>query len=251
MNGGKYIYAIIAAAEPREFTTLGIGGMGNRVYSLHQNGLAAVVSDSPIVKYPVSRDNMMAHQRVLEEVMKESTLLPVRFCTIAEDENKIKQKLLKPRCQEFTDLLAQMRGKTEVGVRAFWTSADGIFAEIVAENEKIGQLKKGIEAEKSAQKVYAGKIKIGEMIKRVLEEKKQTEAQALLSALTPLCVDLREHKVYGDQNFFNAAFLVEKTKQAEFDEKMNELEKKLDQRTKLKYFGPVPPCNFVEVAVTW
>lgn len=251
MNQGKYIYAIIAAADPQEFAVRGIGGMGNRVYTVHQNGLAAVVSDSPIVKYPVSRDNIMPHQQVLEEVMGKFTVLPVRYCTIAENEDKIQQKLLKPRCQEFRDLLAQMGGKTEVGVRAFWTSSDGIFAEIAAENEEIGQLKNRIEAEKSAQKVYAGKIKIGEMIKRALEEKKQTEALALLAALKPLSVDLRQHQVYGDQNFFNAAFLVEKTKQTEFDEKMNELEKKVGQRTKLKYFGPVPAYNFVEVVVTW
>ena len=251
MNEGKYIYAIIETDEPREFTAPGIGGMGNRVYTTHSNGLAAVVSSSPMVKYPVSRDNTMAHQKVLEEVMKGFTVLPVRYCTIAEDEEKIKQKLLKARSREFKDLLAEMKGKVELGVRAFWTDMNAIFTETIEENPPIRQLKDLLVQETNIQRQYAGKIKIGQMVQKALEEKKKTEAQELLVALKPLSVDLRERKVYGDQNIFNTAFLVEKTKDREFDEKINELEKKLGQRTKLKYFGPIPPCNFVEVAVVW
>lgn len=251
MNEGKYIYAIIEADEPQEFSALGIGDRGDKVHTAHNNGLAAVVSSSPIVKYPVSRDNVMAHQKVLEEVMKKFALLPVRYCTIAEDEEKIKEKLLKARSGEFKDLLVKMRGKIELGVRAFWTNLEGIFAEIVSENDEIAQLKKGVEEEKSAQKVYAGKIKIGEIVKRALEKKKKEEAQALLDSLTSLAEDFRENRFLGDRNILNASFLVRKETEAEFDRKVNQIQQELGERTRLGYFGPIPPCNFVEVVVTW
>ncbi|MDP2860680.1 MAG: GvpL/GvpF family gas vesicle protein, partial [bacterium] len=175
----------------------------------------------------------------------------VRYCTIAEDEEKIKEKLLKARFVEFKDLLEKMGGKVELGVRAFWTNTEGIFAEIVSENEEIAQLKKRIEEEKSEQKVMAGKIKIGEIVKRALLEKKKKEAQALLDSLRGLAEDLRENHILGDRNFLNAAFLVRKEKEEEFDQKINRLEQELGERTKLNYFGPIPPCNFVEVVVTW
>lgn len=251
MNEGKYLYAIIEDSEPQEFTTLGIGERGDKVYTLHSNGLAAVVSSSPIVKYPVTRDNMVAHQKVLEEVMKEFTLLPVRYCTIAEDEEKIKEKLLKARAGEFKDLLAKMKGKVELGVRAFWTNTERIFGEIISENEELAQLKKKIAEEKSEQKVYAGKIKIGEMVKLALEEKKKKEAEILLDSLRGLAEDMRENNILGDRNFLNAAFLVRKEKEEVFDKKVNQLQQELGDRTKLNYFGPIPPCNFVEVVVTW
>ena len=255
MNEGKYIYAIIEASEPQEFTTPGIGERGDKVYTVHHNGLAAVVSSSPSVEYPVRRDNMMAHQKVLEEVMKKFTLLPVRFCTIAEDEEKIKEKLLKVRFQEFKDLLVKMIGKVELGVRAFWSDLDsdlaGIFAEIVSENEEIARLKKRIEEEKSVQKVYAGKIKIGEIVQRALGKKKKKEAQALLNSLTGLAEDFRENGILGDRNILNAAFLVTKEKEEEFDRKINQIQQEFGKRTKLNYFGPIPPYNFVEVVVTW
>jgi len=251
MNEGKYIYAIIEATEPQEFASPGIGGRGDKVYTTHQNGLAAVVSSSPIVKYPVRRDNMMVHQQVLEEVMKKFALLPVRYCTIAEDEEKIERKLLKARAGEFKDLLEKMRGKVELGVRAFWTNTEGIFAELVSENDEVAQLKKRIEEEKSEQKVYAGKIKIGEIVKRALEEKKKKEAQALLDSLKVLACDVRENRILGDRNILNAAFLVGKKEEKEFDQRINQLQEELGERIKLDYFGPIPPCNFVEVVVNW
>jgi len=251
MNEGKYIYAIIEADKPQEFSAPGIGDRGDKVRTMHQNGLAAVVSSSPVVKYPVRRDNVMAHQKVLEEIMEKFTLLPVRYCTIAEDEEKIKEKLLKARSQEFKDLLEKMKGKVELGVRAFWTNLEGIFAEIVSENEEIAQLKKRIEEEKSEQKVYAGKIRIGEIVKRVLGEKKKKEAQALLDSLRGLAEDLRENHILGDRNILNASFLVRKEKEEKFDQKINQIQQEFGERTKLDYFGPIPPCNFVEVVVTW
>lgn len=250
-NEGKYIYAIIEGSEPEEFVTPGIGGRGDKVYTMHQNGLAAVVSSSPRDTYPVRRDNVMAHQKVLEEVMERFSLLPVRFCTIAEDEEKIKEKLLNGRSAEFKDLLMTMKGKVELGVRAFWTNLEGIFAEIVSENDEIAQLKQKIAEEKSEQKVYAGKIKIGEMVERALGGKKKTEAQTLLDSLTSLAEDFRENRVLGDRNILNAPFLVRKEKEAQFDRKINQLQQQFGERTRLDYFGPIPPCNFVEVVVTW
>jgi len=248
---GKYIYAIINAKEPQEFKSVGIGGKGDKVYTIHQDGLAAVVSSSPIVKYPVSRDNTMAHQKVLEEVMRKFTLLPVRYCTIAEEEKNIKEKVLKARYKEFKDLLNEMKDKVELGVRAIWTNTEEIFGEIVEGNKDIKQLKEKIAKETSLFKRREGMMKVGEMVKEALEEKKEKEAQELLAILKLLSVDAKVNKVYGDRNIFNAAFLVGKTKEREFDEKINELEKKLGERTKLQYLGPVPPYNFVEVVVTW
>ncbi|GFP25936.1 hypothetical protein HKBW3S25_01420, partial [Candidatus Hakubella thermalkaliphila] len=48
-----------------------------------------------------------------------------------------------------------------------------------------------------------------------------------------------------------AAFLVDRSREKEFDNQIDELSTKYDDRIKFKYVGPVPPCNFVEVKVTW
>jgi len=252
INGeGQYIYGIIAANQRREFGPIGIGARGDVVYTLPYRDLAAIVSTSPIVKYPVTRDNSMAHAKVLEKAMEEYTILPVRYCTIAEKEEAVIEKVLKNRYQEFIDLLGEMEGKVELGVRVRWTDLDAIFAEVVEENKDIKAIKKALLSERNEQKKYAGTIKIGQLVQKALEEKKKREAGELLEALRPLSLECKENQFYGDMNLVNAAFLVAQEKEREFDRKMQELEKVYGERKKLKYIGPVAPYNFVEVVVNW
>jgi Gas vesicle synthesis protein GvpL/GvpF len=62
---GYYIYGIIGTSQGQEFGPIGIGERGNVVYTLPYQKLAAIVSKSPLVKYAVTRDNSMAHIKVL------------------------------------------------------------------------------------------------------------------------------------------------------------------------------------------
>jgi len=250
-NEGKYIYGIINSEKREKFDLWGIGKRGDTVCTLGFRDIAAVISNSPIVKYPVTRENTMAHQKVLEKVMEKHTVLPVRFCTIAEEESLIEEKVLKARYEEFKNLLSQMKDKIELGVRALWPNVPGIFEEIVKENKEIKRLKEKALKSQSEQESYAGRIKIGELVEEALKAKKEKEKRMLLEALKPLAEDIRENRVLGDRNFFNTAFLVKKQREKQFDKKMAELEEKYGPRVKFSYIGPVPICNFVEIAITW
>jgi hypothetical protein len=251
-NGeGYYIYGIIGTRQEQEFGPMGIGEKGDLVHTVHYQDLAAIVSSSPIIKYPVTRANSMAHIKVLEMAMQNYTVLPVRFCTIAETEEIIIEKVLQARHQEFVDLLAEMEGKMELGVRARWTDLNAIFAEVVEEHKDIKAIKEALLSERNEQKKYAGKIKIGQLVQKALEEKKKREARELLEALKPLSLDYKENQIYGDMNLISVAFLITQEQESAFDLKMQELEKAYGERKQLKYIGPVVPYNFVEVVVNW
>jgi hypothetical protein len=248
---GYYIYGIISTDQRQELGPLGIGGKGSVVYTLPYQKLSAIVSCSPIIKYPVTRENSMAHIKVLEKVMETYTVLPVRFCTIAEKEEIIVEKVLRARYQEFVDLLAEMEDKVELSVRARWTNLDAIFVEVVEENREIKAIKEALLHEKNDQRKQAGRIKIGQLVQKALEEKKKREAEELLDTLKPLSLDYKKNQIYGDMNLINAAFLVAKENEQSFDQKMRELEKQYGERKQLRYIGPVAPYNFVEVVVNW
>ncbi|HTK08476.1 MAG TPA: GvpL/GvpF family gas vesicle protein [Ktedonobacteraceae bacterium] len=251
-NGyGHYIYGILAANERQEFGPIGIGGRGDVVYTLPYQGVAAIISNSPIIKYPVTRDNAIAHAKVLETLVAKSTILPVRFCTISTDEEIIIEKVLKARYQEFLHLLAEMQGKIELGVRARWTDLEAIFAELVEENKDIKAIKERLLSESNVQVQYAGKIKLGQMVQNALLEKRKKEAGELLDMLRPLSLACKENQFYGDMNLINAAFLVDREQERAFDEKIQELEKSYNGRKQLKYTSPVIPYNFVEVVINW
>ena len=251
-NGdGCYFYGILESKDRREFGPIGIGGRGDVVYTLPYQDIAAIISSSPIVKYPVTRENTIAHAKVLDTAVEEGTVLPARFCTIGENEKLIVEKVLQPRYQEFVDLLRKMEGKVELRVRARWPNLDAIFAEVVEENKDIKSLKEALLNEKDAQKKRAGMIKVGEMLQSALEEKKKAEAEELLETLKPLSLEWRENQVYGDMNLINAAFLLPKEKEADFDKVISDLQEKYGDRKQLKYTKSLVPYNFVEIVIHW
>ncbi|MCG2675920.1 GvpL/GvpF family gas vesicle protein [bacterium] len=249
---GRYIYCIIGTDKERKFGPIGIGEHGDQTYTIPYRDIAAVVSNTKETRYDISRKNTIAHEKVIEEVMKDYTVLPVRFCTIANPEQtrEIKEKVLEKRYLEFKDLLKEMEDKVELGVKALWNNIEKIFQEIAEENAKIKDLKRRIVSE-PPDKTRSERIEVGEMVKDALEKKKEREGKRILNALKGLSVDFRDNKLHGDKMILNAAFLAEKARQKEFDDRMNELEKEYGERIKFKYVGLVPPFNFVEIVVTW
>lgn len=250
-NEGCYFYGVLATNDRQELGPIGIGGRGDLVYTLPYQDIAAIISHSPIVKYPVTRENMLTHAKVLDTAVAEGTVLPARFCTIAENEEVIMEKVLKPRYQEFVDLLKKMEGKVELRVRARWPKMDAIFAEIAEEDSDIKALKAELLEETNAQRKRAGMMRVGEMIQNDLEEKKRREAEELLEVLIPLSLEWKENQIYGDMNLVNAAFLVLKEKEADFDNVVSDLESKYGTRKQLKYTRSLVPYNFVEIVVHW
>ena len=127
---GKYVYCIIRNDRSREFGEIGIGG-GARVYTVNHNDLAAVISDTPIVIYDPTRENVLAHEFVNETVMREFTLIPMSFGTVFRSERDV-LALLKSTYQAFTDVLEKMQDKIEFGLKILW-DRDKVVASIERE----------------------------------------------------------------------------------------------------------------------
>jgi hypothetical protein len=246
---GKYMYCIICSSEPRQFTTRGIGERGDIVHTVPFMNLAAVVSDSPIVEYESSRRNMMAHTLVLEEVMRDFTLLPVRFGTVAPSAETIQEKVLKRRFGEFHGFLQELEGRVELGLKAFWYEGV-IFQEVVAENPPIRHLRDSLTGRRP-EETYYERIRLGEVVEAAIWKKRDEDAEKILSPLRPLGYQSQVNKVVTDRMVLNAAFLVERSRQGEFDAAVKRLDEEMGKRLIFKYVGPVPPYNFVSIVVTW
>jgi len=249
---GKYLYCIIPCQEERTFDTIAIGGEGGVVHTVPHNGLAAVVSNSLVTQYESTRQNMVTHEKVLETVMKEFTLLPVRFGTVTDSTSPMQdiQKLLSSRFNEFQKLLGDMGGKVELGLKAFWRDEKTIFEEVVTENTDIRRLRNSL-AGKSPEATHFDRIRLGEMVKEALNRKRAREATRILQPLRRVAHSVRENEALGDRMVVNAAFLVNKSKEPEFDQVVSKLDEQLSERLVLKYIGLAPPYNFVNIVVDW
>ena len=243
---GKYIYCIIGTNQERNFGPLGIGGRGDEVLTIGYDDLSMVASSHPMTKFVVNRENLLAHEKVIEEVMKEfDSVLPVKFGTIASSADEIRN-LLDRRGREFKSALRDMDHKIELGIKGIWKDMGAIFKEIVAENK---ELKKAKEKALQSQKKIQAKIKLGEMVQTALAEKKEKEAEKVVDALRKTSVDPRLNKTIGDEMFINAAFLVDKGREKEFDNIMEDLSQEYKISINLKYVGPLPVYNFVNIII--
>lgn len=243
---GIYIYCIIASAKEQTFGALGIGERGDELYSVCADGLCAVVSHSPMQKFKMSRDNLLAHERAIEEVMKTNTVLPVRFATVAESEEKVRKILLK-EAERFSSLLREMEGRKELGLKAIFNS-ERIYAQI-AEQEEIKRLKARLTS-MPADKIYFHKMDLGRMVEKALERERETYRDRIMGILTPLAVAVKTTKPYGEMMVLNAAFLVECVREEEFDRAVRELDENLGALINWRYTGTLPPFNFVNVAIS-
>ena len=244
---GKYIYCIIKNSDFIDFGPLGIGERGDRVYTISYRDISAVVSDTLKKKYPVARENLIPHERAIEEVMKTLTVLPVRFSTIAEDEGKVK-KILEREYDRFIDLLKDMEGKKELGLRAFFKE-DVIYKDILANHEEIRVKKKRLATEPPSSNMHLGLLEIGRLVETALTEEKDKCRADILSALEPLALKSKTCNSYGELFIMNSVFLVDKKIEPEFDLKVGEITGKYGDKIKFKYVGTVPPFNFVNVVI--
>ncbi len=88
-----------------------------------------------------------------------------------------------------------------------------------------------------------------EMLRLALEHKKAGEREALLQPLRRLSSDSCLNTTYGDDMLVNAAFLVDKAREKEFDATVEGLAARYKGRIEFKYIGPAPPYSFVNIVV--
>ena len=246
---GKYLYCVIRCDHVPRLTSLGMGERGDVVYTIHEEDLAAVVSDSPIVRYDALRRNMMAHTGVIEEVMQDFTVLPVRYGTIAPNAETIRRKLLIERREELLALLRDMEGRVELGLKAFWHE-DTLFPEIVKMNPAVRALRDSLMG-RPAEETHFERMRLGEMVEAAMEQKREQDVELILSRLRPLVQRLELGSTFGDRMVLNVALLVDKSSEPAVDKAVQELDASLGDRLMFKYVGSVPPYNFVKLVMSW
>jgi len=244
---GKYIYCIIDTMQERNFGPVGIGGRGDEVLTIGYDDLSMVVSNHPLAEVAGTRENMVGHERVIELVMKEfDGVLPVRFGTVASGADEIRN-LLDRRHREFKSALRDMDHKVELGVKGVWKNMDSIFNDIVKENKTIKNLKEDLK--ECNRHNIQDRAHLGQLVKKELDRKKQKQAQEIVDRLRRTSFEYKLNKTIGDEMFINAAFLVDKGREKEFDNIMDDLSSEYQGQIKFMYAGPLPVFNFVNIVI--
>lgn len=238
-----YIYCIVPWTDKMSFDQEGIEA-GTRVRAVPYGGIAAVVSETSSTVCDPTRRNMAAHNRVLEALLQDHTVLPARFGLVSNDEGQIRELLARYRAA-LVDCISRLRGKTEVGVKVFWQREKALSL-LKARARDIESLEAAVRTAPPACS-QALLVEVGRKVKSQAEEWQAQYGHEMYSRLVKVAADGRRHDPVDISNIMNASFLVDLSRAEEFDAAVNELDEKHGDWTNIKYVGPMPAYNFVSL----
>jgi Gas vesicle synthesis protein GvpL/GvpF len=172
-------------------------------------------------------DALWVHERVVERIMADRAVLPMRFGTKLPDEATLRQ-VLAAREQELLATLARVRGRVEVGVRAM----QALGAE--AADDPPPQPPAPIAT--SGREYLEAKLRNGRQVER--------EAAALHEPLARLAVEVRRQSARAPEELLRASYLIENGVLARFRATVERLQR-AHPGIAILCTGPWPPYSFV------
>src|SRR5205085_11102649 len=187
---------------------------GDMVYTVNYQDIAAVVSNTSVYIFDPTRENALAHEHVIESVMRSYTIIPMSFGTVFRTDDDIRE-VLKSIYPSLKDVLNQMAGKVEFGLKVTW-ERDQVIEELQREDDEIHRFHHEI-TRKHLQSTYFARMQLGRMIDKALAVRSTEYVREIYDALRGVCVASRDNKPIGDKMIMNAAFLIQKDRENEFD----------------------------------
>ena len=247
---GIYVYAIIPATEPMQFDVAGLWPADPRVGTIRGDRLAAVAGAAPPVDFrALPREDavrqLLAHQRVVEAVMRTAPALPVKFGTILPDETAVVGLLVRGEAV-LAPRLAELAQHVQIELIVSW-NLEEILREVAAE-EAVARLKAEVEAEPAG----AGnglRIALGMLVKGSIDRRRESCRSRILAALGPIVADMVENALMDDRMVANVALLLPERASDALDQRLAQLDKEFDERLNFRCVGPLPPSSFATVEV--
>ena len=129
---------------------------------------------------------LAAHQRVLEQVMLDGPVIPLKFGTFADDEGQIVD-ILNCGQRELAAAVDQYADKVEVDLAASWTDVKRILAGIAAAPAVV-DLKAQIAA--GTQATMEQRVRMGQLVKQLLDRRRDDIAAELAATLGTQAQDM-------------------------------------------------------------
>jgi len=247
----KYIYGLIKTSQPATFGQSLLSSRPEEVYTVIRRGLAGVVSNYSRGDFAsLSKEDklrcLMAHQGVIERVMKEGyTILPVKFGTIVEGEDEI-QRILEQGHKKLAETLDQMDGLVEIEVAATWDLKKVL--EEIGNAVEIMQLKHSM-AGKTASEMMEMQINAGKLVKESLDRRREGYRSQMMQSLAEVSLDIQPNALVADEMVMNVAFLIQREKQEDFDSQVKRVDEAFSDQINFRVIGPLPPYSFSTVEI--
>lgn len=238
---GCLVYAVVRAGTRDTLPPEGVDEQPLRLVT--HGSVAAVVNEIALERPPGRRADLMAYSRVVDRLLADGVVVPVQFGSVLPDEQSVVEEFLAPNARYFSDLLDELAGRAQFNVRATY-HGDVALAEIVAADPLVADLHARTRG-KPEDAVFADRLRLGELVAGAMEAKRHLDATTLCDAIGPLTDAHKLELGSGLEVVFDLKVLVDDSRRAEFEERLEDLAETVHERMRLRLVGPVAPYDFV------
>jgi hypothetical protein len=266
---GKYIYGIINCNKEQFFDIDDIGAFDDvhiirksedatdyskifkRVYTIPYSDISAVVSDSKKLDFSHTPKDVLAklllwHQQVIEKIMRGYAIIPMRLGTFNDNQEQVSEILAKGY-RTIKDIFERIKYSIEIDVAVTLNDFNSFLQEI-SHGREIEQLKQSLLSNKEGV-TKDDQMKFGILVKKYLDETKGKYAGQIQSALGAQAQNFKAHDLMDDKMVFNTAFLIDKSKQKDFEREVDRLNYQFEEKLNFRCVGPLPPYSFYTLEV--
>lgn len=245
-----YVYGVTAAGVP-PLRAQGMPDGRSPVTAITVGGASAIVGrHDGLVMSGLSRPELLRrltiHQRVIEDALEQGDVLPAQFGTVLASEDEVRL-LLSGWAGLLRASLTHFSGLVEVEVAATW-DLQRVLGEAASDPEVMAA--KSAAAQAAPEERHAQQVRVGKIVKEVLDSRRARCQQMLLAIVGPLAGRVQPNALVSDELVFNVAFLVQRRATADFEAAIDCLDEELAGSVQLRVIGPLPPYTFGAVTVT-
>jgi hypothetical protein len=254
-------YCVLRAGEPLQPDIAGVDP-AHPVKRLEAGDLAALVSRVPLAEFgeEALRRNLndldwlervaRRHETVLEQTLADATIVPLRLCTIFEDEDGVRRMLDEQR-PALSSALELLSGRQEWGVKLL-VDREALEAAARDRTEGVDAAADDIDT-RSAGGAYMLRRRLERQVREAADRLAVSVADDVHARLQDWATDAvlnppqnRELSGHKGEMLLNGAYLVETQKVERLGELVDELQGHYRRLgATLELTGPWPPYNFV------
>lgn len=244
---GIYIFCGIQTDEEKEFGTFKLEGEQKETFTINYKDAAMVAAEVPMKIYHPNRENLLMHQTMVSKVMAESdTVIPISFGNVFKSKADVKV-LLENLYPQFEKLFPEIKGKIELGLKVIGKKE--WLASRVNRDPEVEEMAKVVRG-KSEAAGYYDRIKLGGATQSIFAGLKSEIQTGVYTPLEEMADAAKVNEPKGEKMLLNAAFLIDREREKEFDEMVNMQHEEWKDKVDFKYSGPWSAYNFVNIRLS-
>jgi hypothetical protein len=216
------------------------------VWVVEMGELAAIVGNPPEDDAKATRDQALAHARVLEAAIIDAPVVPLRFGTIVPGgDSEVASQLLEARHDELAQLLNRLEDRIQLTLKVDYDQ-DTVLGEIIDAEPEIAKLR---EQSRQSSDVtgHEAKVRLGELISTALQQRQQRDKSRIFEQLKPVSIAAVDEAPETEFMVLNSPFLVERGRIQEFEQAVERAAEERRELMQFRLLGPMPAYNFLDL----